>query len=65
MRNSVLYMQDGAFYCFLCISFTRLPVLGGEFLDFNQSDNSGKHTVQDKILDKVIEVGKGLKIKAK
>ena len=32
---------------------------------FNQSDNFGKHTVQDKILDKVIEVGKGLKIKAK
>ena len=22
-RNSVLYTQDGAFYCFLCISFTR------------------------------------------
>ena len=35
------------------------------FLESNQSDNPGKHTVQDKILDKVNETGKGLKIKAK
>ena len=33
--------------------------------DLNRSDNPGKHTVHDKILDKFIEMGKGLKIKAK
>ena len=37
----------------------------GLFLDSNRSDNPGKHTVHDRILDKVIEMGKGLKIKAK
>ena len=37
----------------------------GLFLVSNRSDNSGKHTVHDKILDKIIETGKGLKIKAK
>ena len=37
----------------------------GPFLDSNRSDNPGKHTVHDKILDKDIETGKGLKIKAK
>ena len=61
-RNYVLY---GAFYYFLCTSFTRQPVLGPSFLDSNRSDNPVKHTVHDKILDKVIETGKGQKVKAK
>ena len=63
--NYVLYAQEGAFYCFLCTSFTRYPVLVRSFLDSNRSDNPSKHTVHDKILNKVIEMGKGLKIKAK
>ena len=39
----------------------------GLFLDSNRSDNPGKHTVYDKklMLDKVIETGKGQKVKAK
>ena len=37
----------------------------GPFLDSNRSDNPGKHTVYDKMLDKVIETGKGQKVKAK
>ena len=64
-RNYVLYAQGGAFYCFLCTSFTRQPVLGRSFIDSDRSDNPGKHSVHDKILDKTIETGKGLKIKAK
>ena len=35
------------------------------FLDSNRSDNPVKHTVHDKILDKIIESGKGQKVKAK
>ena len=34
-------------------------------MDPNRSDNPGKHTVHDTILDKVIETGKGQKVKAK
>ena len=33
----------------------------GPFLDSNRSDNPSKHTVHDKILDKVIETGKDRK----
>ena len=35
------------------------------FLDSNRLDNPGKHTVHDKILDKVIETCKGQNVKAK
>ena len=35
------------------------------FLDSNRSDNPGKHIVHNKILDEVIETGKGQKVKAK
>ena len=31
----------------------------------NRSDNPGKHTVHDKILDEVIQTGRGQKVKAK
>ena len=58
MRRVVL------FTAFLCTSFTRLPVLGRSFLDSNRSDNPCKHIVHDKI-DKVIETGKGQKVKVK
>ena len=34
-------------------------------MDSNRSDNPGNHTVHDKILDEVIETGKGQKVKAK
>ena len=44
---------------------TRSPIWGRSFLDSNPSDNLGKHTVQDKRLDQVIETDKGRKIKAK
>ena len=37
----------------------------GLFLDSNRSDNPVKHTVHDKILDTIIEMGKGQKVKAK
>ena len=35
------------------------------FLDSNWSDNPGKHTIHDKILDKVNEMGKGQKVEVK
>ena len=59
IRRMVLFT---AFYALLSLDnlfWVRL------FLDSNRSDNPGKHTVNDKILDEVIETGKGLKIKAK
>ena len=59
--------------CFVCAGWCFLllfmhffqPVLGRSFLDSNRSDNPGKHTVHDKILDEVIETGKGQKVKEK
>ena len=59
MRKVVLFT---AFYALLSLESLFWV---GLFLDSNRSDNPGKHTVHDRILDKVIETGKGLKIKAK
>ena len=59
MRRVVLFT---AFYALLSLDSLFWGVL---FLDSNRSDNPGKHTVHDQILDKVIETGKGQKVKAK
>ena len=59
MRRVVLFT---AFYALLSLDSLFWV---GLFLDSNRSDNPGKHTVHDKILDKVIETGKGQKVKAK
>ena len=59
MRRVVLFT---AFYALLSLDSLFWV---GPFLDLNWSDNPGKHTVHDKILDKVIETGKGQKVKAK
>ena len=59
MRKVVLFT---AFYALLSLDslfWVRL------FLDSNRSDNPVKHTVHDKILDTVIETGKGQTVKAK
>ena len=59
MRRVVLFT---AFYALLSLDTL---FLGPSFLDSNRSDNPVLHTVHDKILDKVIETGKGQKVKAK
>ena len=64
-RNYVLYAQVGAFYALLSLDSLFWVVFFFFFFNENQSDNPGKHTVDDKILDKVIETGKGQKVKAK
>ena len=52
-----------AFYSLLSVFLTQYPVLGQSFL--NWLDNLGKHTVQDKRLQKNQWNGKGWKMKAK
>ena len=59
MRRVVLFT---AFYGLLLLDSLFWV---GLFLDSNWSDNPGKHTVHDKILDKVIGTGRGQKVKAK
>ena len=59
MRRVVLFT---AFYALLSLDSLFWV---GLFLDSNRSDDPGKHTVHDKILDKVIETGKGQKAEAK
>ena len=59
VRRVVLFT---AFYALLSLDslfWVRL------FSDSNRSDNPVMHTFHDKILDKVIETGKGQKVKAK
>ena len=61
-------------FLLICIALSQLHCKNGQKWslqctnpdpDLNRSDNPSKHTVHDKILDKVIEMGKRLKIKAK
>ena len=55
-------------WCFLLLFmhfFHSIACFGSVFLDSNRSDNPVMHTGHDKILDKVIETGKGQKVKAK
>ena len=59
MRRVVVFT---AFYALLSLDSLFWV---GLFLDSNRSDDPGKHTVHDKILDKVIETGKGQKAEAK
>ena len=60
-RNQVLYVQDGAL---LSVFVHSIACFGSVFIKFEPIRQPRLYTLQDKILDQVIETGKRLNIKA-